>query len=152
MKAEQSLLQLLIQDGEDERVQAHLSRLSSTLVQLLQLHDFLHNRGLVLGEVVVLLACLDSPLWGKQLSDSIPAIEAVFVVLVGDFGFDMIPDRQRLEEGQEAAWAVLAAFSRHLVQMQPTNQVQPHVRVEQWMMKLHAPRPSWASERHTTVF
>ena len=116
-------VQLLIEDTDDQRVKGHLSPISSMLLQLLQVHEFLHNRGVVLGELVVLLACLDSSLWAAQLADHVTALEAVLVVLIGDFGFDLIESQEAVQQGQEAGWAVLAALSKHLVQHQPSHQV-----------------------------
>lgn len=105
---------MLVEDAEDESSVDGLSDIASTLVQLLQMHDFLPSRGLVLGRLVTLLACLDSPLWVPQLAESTAASEAVFVVLADDYGFDAVPEQEETCLGQEAAWAVLAALSRHL--------------------------------------
>ena len=116
-------VQLLIEDTDDQRVKGNLSPMSSMLLQLLHVHEFLHNRGVVLGEVVVLLACLDSSLWAAQLADNVTALEAVLVVLIGDFGFDLIESQEAVQQGQEAGWAVLAALSKHLVHHPPTHQV-----------------------------
>ena len=92
-------------------------------MSLLQTHDQLHDRGLILSSLVVLLACLDKMLWLEQLTADVAALEGVLVALSGDFGFDMIPDDEAVQEGQEAAWAVMAAFSRHLMLSPPASQV-----------------------------
>lgn len=108
-------LQLLTQDCPEPPVLAAAGSISHTVVQLLQDREFLHQRGLVQGQLVVLLACIASSLWLNVLVSNVDGIKAVFEALLGEFGFEDLPSHEELQQGQEAAWAVLAALSRHLL-------------------------------------
>lgn len=116
-------LQLLVEHADDQKDLNHWGDIAIMLVHLLSLHEFLPNRGVVLGQMVTLLACLDSPLWATELAESITGIEALFVVLAEDYGFDEVPVQEDMCAGQEAAWAVLAALSKHMVSNAPSDEV-----------------------------
>lgn len=81
---------------------------------MLSLHDFLQHKASVQCLLVVLLACMDSSLWLCTLADSEAALEAVLEVLKNDYGFEEELEGEEAQQGQEAAWAVLAAVSKHL--------------------------------------
>ena len=117
------MLQLATDHADKPAVEQHLSKMSTILISLLHIHDQLYNQGLILSSLVVLLACLDRALWLEQLAADVAALEGVLVALSGDFGFNVTPEAEAVEEGQEAAWTVMAALSRHLVSNAPANQV-----------------------------
>ena len=116
-------MQLLIQDCPEPQVLASAEGISHTLVQQLQQREFLHQRGIVQGQLVMLLACIDSSLWLGDFVTKTEAIEAVFEALLGEFGFEDVQSDEEVQQGQEAAWAVLAALSRHCVLRGITSQV-----------------------------
>lgn len=66
------------------------------------------------GLLVLLLACMDSSLWLDSLLSNAVGLEAVFEVLVNDCGFEEEAEEEEALQAQEAAWAVLAAVSRHV--------------------------------------
>ena len=81
---------------------------------MLKLHEFLHRKATVQCLLVVILACLDSTQWLPDLAEGAAALEAVFEVLRNDYGFEEDAERDEAQQGQEAAWAVLAAVSKHV--------------------------------------
>ena len=82
---------------------------------MLKLHELLHRTASMQRLSVVLLACIDSSLWLQRLVTSVAALEAVLEVLKNDYGFEEEVEEAEAVQGQEAAWAVLAAVSRHLI-------------------------------------
>lgn len=88
------------------------------------MHELLDKRASMQGLLFVILACMDRALWLEGLVNSAAVVEAVFEVLVNDFGFEDELEADAALQGQEAAWAVLAAVSRHAVTEGLTIQVQ----------------------------
>ena len=78
--------------------------------------------------LVVLLACLDSSQWVQSMVTSAAALEAVFEVLKDDYGFEEGAEADAALQGQEAAWALLAAVSKHLAGCNAVPQVKLHIR------------------------
>lgn len=78
--------------------------------------------------LVVLLACLDSSQWVPSMVTNAAALEAVFEVLKDDYGFEEGVEADAALQGQEAAWAVLAVVSKHLVGCNAVPQVKLHIR------------------------
>lgn len=95
---------------------------------MLALHDFLHRQANMQCVLVVLLACLDSLQWVPSIVTSAAALEAVFEVLKDDYGFEEGVEADAALQGQEAAWAVLAAVSKHLAGCNAVPQVMLHIR------------------------
>ncbi len=95
---------------------------------MLALHDFLHCKANMQCVLVVLLACLDSSQWVPSMVTNAAALEAVFEVLKDDYGFEEGVEADAALQGQEAAWAVLAVVSKHLVGCNAVPQVKLHIR------------------------
>ena len=75
------------------------------------------------GLLVLLLACMDSSLWLDSLLSNAVVLEAVFEVLVDERGFEEKAEEAEALQAQEAAWAVLAAVSRHVATADVAMQV-----------------------------
>lgn len=75
------------------------------------------------GLLLVILACLDNSLWLDCVVNSAAAMEAVFEVLVSEFGFEADVEVEEAVQGQEAAWAILAAISGCMLTSGITPQV-----------------------------
>lgn len=75
------------------------------------------------GLLVVILACLDSSVWLEGVVSSAVVLEAVFEVLVNECGFEEEVEAEEALQGQEAAWAVLAAVSRQVATADNAMQV-----------------------------
>ena len=95
---------------------------------MLALHDFLHRKANMQCVLVVLLACLNSSQWVPSIVTNAAALEAVFEVLKDDYGFEEEVEAHSALQGQEAAWAVLAAVSKHLANCNAVPQVKLHIR------------------------
>ena len=92
---------------------------------MLALHDMLHQKAAMQSLLVVILACLDSKHWLQEVSQEAQAIAAVLEVLQNDYGFDDELAEEEAEQGQEAAWAVLAAVSKYMAENDVSDQVCP---------------------------
>jgi len=95
---------------------------------MLALHDFLHRKANMQCVLVVLLACLDSSQWVPSIVTNAAVLEAVFEVLKDDYGFEDGVEADAALQGQEAAWAVLAAVSKHLASCNAVSQVKIDIR------------------------
>ena len=114
---------MVAQAPGDPAFAAHSSTLCALVVQMLSLHDFLDRKASMQCLLVVLLACMDSSLLSKDLASSAVALEGVFEVLQNEYGFEEQIDKAEAQQGQEAAWAVLAAVSQHVLVCGITAQV-----------------------------
>ena len=114
---------MLAQESENPLFSKHSSTLCAVVIQLLKLHELLHSRASMQGLLVVILACLDSSVWLEGVVSSAVVIEAVFEVLVNECGFEEEAEAEEALQGQEAAWAVLAAVSRQVATADNAMQV-----------------------------
>ncbi|DBA97255.1 TPA: hypothetical protein ACH3X1_015003 [Trebouxia sp. C0004] len=118
-----TICEVLAQDPDDPLFSSHCSTLCSLSTQMLALHDFLQRKANMQCVLVVLLACLDSSQWVPSIVTNAAALEAVLEVLKDDYGFEEEVEADRALQGQEAAWAVLAAVSNHLASRNAVFQV-----------------------------
>ena len=109
---------------------------------MLKLHELLHKRASTQGLSLIILACTDSFFWLEPLVNSTAAVEAVLEVLVNDYGFELEVEADAALQGQEAAWAVLAAVSRHAA----TNGLSPQASFH--MLSGHHHKQSPYCSRH----
>ena len=133
------LLQVFAQHSDDPLSAQHSRPLCLVVVQLLALHEVLHQKAAMQSLLVVILACLDSKHWLQEVSQEAQTIAAVLEVLHNDYGFNDELAEEEAEQGQEAAWAVLAAVSKYMAENDVSDQVCPASLMDfrAWITKAH---------------